>query len=145
MSDTMNLPDRQTIKTQAKRLRQSLVAEGNFISHSETLELISKQYGFRDWNTMSAALEKPGKTRLQVGHRVTGHYLGQAFTATLLGLQNLTGGRRQVTLDLDKPIDVVSFDSFSSFRRRISGTVNHNGRSTANTSDGTPHLQLSLR
>ena len=142
MSDTLNLPDRSTIKTQAKRLRQSLVAEGNFVSHSEALELISKQYGFRDWNTMSAALDKPVQTRLQVGHRITGRYLGHAFTGTLLGLQNLAGGRRQVALHLDEPIDVVKSSWFSSFRQRVTGTLEKTGETYARTSDGQPVLAL---
>lgn len=142
MSDTLNLPDRITIKTHAKRLRQSLVAEGNFVSHSEALELVSKQYGFRDWNTMSAALETPAKRPLQVGHRVTGRYLGHAFTGTLLGLQNLAGGRRQVALQLDKPIDVVKSRWFTSFRQRITGTLETSGETYARTSDGEPVLAL---
>ena len=144
MSDTQFLPDRPAIKSQAKRLRQSLVDEGNFISHSEALELIAKQYGFRNWNTMSAALATPRRARLQVGHRVTGRYLGHAFTATLLGLQHLAGERRQVTLQLDEPVDVVKSSWFSSYRSRISNVLDKSGASFDRTSDNQPVLMLDM-
>ena len=49
------LPDLAALKAQAKRLRTTLASEGNFISHSEALEFIARQYGYRDWNTLHAA------------------------------------------------------------------------------------------
>jgi hypothetical protein len=49
-----------------------------------------------------------------------------------------------VRLDLDHPVDVVTFDSFSNLRKRIRGTVGPDGRSKEITSDGTPHLVLDL-
>lgn len=142
MSETLNLPDRSTIKLQAKRLRQSLETEGTSISHAEALELVAKQFGFRDWNTMSARISNATRNELQVGHRVTGRYLGHAFSGILLGLQTLSGGRRQVAVRLDEPIDVVKSRWFSSYRRRITGTLEKNGTSYARTSDGQPVLAL---
>ncbi|RKR04027.1 glyoxalase superfamily protein [Maricaulis maris] len=138
---------RDALKAQAKRLRKALEAEGNFVSHSEALELLARQMGYRDWNTLSAAAGNRPDTPLAVGGRVSGHYLGQAFQADIIGLQSIAGGAGgwRVSLALDEAVDVVKFDSFSAFRQRINGTIGRDGRSVAHTSDGTPHLQLSLR
>ena len=144
MSETLNLPDRATAKALAKRLRQSLIAEGNFVSHGEALELTAKQFGYRDWNTLSARLDNPAPRPLNVGARITGHYLGHAFTGTLLGLQVMKGERRQVVIEFDQPIDVVASEHFSSHRRRVSGVLERNGASWDKTSDGQPVLELDL-
>jgi len=41
-------------KAMAKTLRDSLAARSIFLSHSECLELVAKQFGFADRNTLSA-------------------------------------------------------------------------------------------
>lgn len=41
-------------KTMAKRLRSALADRGIELGHSETLELVARQYGARDWNTFAA-------------------------------------------------------------------------------------------
>jgi hypothetical protein len=43
-------------KTMAKSLRDSLVARKVSISHSACLEIVAKQLGFADWNTLSAKM-----------------------------------------------------------------------------------------
>jgi Glyoxalase superfamily protein/ClpX C4-type zinc finger len=43
-------------KAMAKSLRDSLAARGVSLSHSECLEIVAKQSGFADWNTLSAKL-----------------------------------------------------------------------------------------
>jgi ATP-dependent Lon protease len=43
-------------KTMAQTLRESLTAKAVAISHSESLELVSKMFGVADWNTLSALL-----------------------------------------------------------------------------------------
>lgn len=144
MSVQSSLPDLEALKTQAKRLRHSLEAEGNFISHSEALELIARQYGYRDWNTIHSAAENRPSEPFRVGTSVSGHYLGQAFIGEILAVRKLASGARyQLTLDLAQPVDVVSFESFSAFRKRVTGTVNADGVSDARTSNGRPHLELS--
>lgn len=42
-------------KQHAARLRQGLGVLGVDISHSQALELVAQQQGYRDWNTLSAA------------------------------------------------------------------------------------------
>jgi glyoxalase superfamily protein len=44
-------------KAKAKSLRDSLAARSVLLSHGECLEIVAKQSGFADWNTLSAKLD----------------------------------------------------------------------------------------
>ncbi len=141
MRSDIPLPGLDALKRQARRLRDGLEADGDFISHSESLELIAKQYGFRNWNTLHAACgNRPAP--LALGAQVTGRYLGQPFTARVIGMEARGQGRMRLSLDLDEPVDVVTFESFSAFRRRITGVINENGETSERTSNGEPHLVI---
>ncbi len=141
MSHSNPLPTLDALKGQAKRLRTALASEGDIISHSEALELIAKQHGQRDWNTLQAAARTAESQMLAVGSIVTGRYLGQAFKGRLVTLSELGGGvRRKVAIQLDQPIDVVKSEHFSGLRRRITGVIDKAGVTAEKTSDGTPHL-----
>jgi hypothetical protein len=51
----------QTIaKTMAKSPRDSLVRRNVSLSHSACLEIVARQFGFADWNTLSAKLPAQG-------------------------------------------------------------------------------------
>ena len=142
---TTPLPSLDSLKDQARRLRARFAGEGQDVSHSRALELIAAQYGFRDWNTLHAAVgNRPPFDPWMLGSRVRGHYLGQPFDAEVLGIQAITSqpGRYRMTLHFDEPVDVVTFDSFSAFRQRVTCTVDETGRTAAKTSDGRPHLEL---
>tara|TARA_R110002020_G_scaffold316361_1_gene531451 strand:+ start:2963 stop:3409 length:447 start_codon:yes stop_codon:yes gene_type:complete len=146
MRDLTPLPNLSTLKDQAKRLRTRLESGGETIGHSRALELIAAQHGFNDWNTLHAALgNRSGPESLAPGARVTGAYLGQPFAARVVGIQAMTSspGNYRVSLDLDEAVDVVTFDSFSSFRKRVNGVIGKDGVSQARTSNGRPHLELS--
>lgn len=139
------LPSIDTLKDQAKRLRARFVDEMQPVSHSRALELIAAQYGFRDWNTLHAAVgNRPPFNPWMLGSRVRGTYLGQPFDAEVIGVQALTSqpGRYRMTLHFDTPVDVVTFDSFSAFRQRVNCTVDETGRTLEKTSNGRPHLEL---
>ncbi len=146
MSTQTPLPTIDTLKTQAKRLREKLHAGGTDISHGNALELIASQFGVRDWNTLHASAAAPASvTDLRIGQEVKGRYLGQAFTGKVIGLHALAStGRYRITLKFDKPVDVVTFSSFSAFRQRVTSTIDENGRTLMHTSNGEPHLQLDL-
>ncbi len=138
-------------KEEARRLRDSLAVAGTGISHSRSLELVARQKGFRDWNTLhgqlgqAAEVNQPAGPPVQLGQMVEGTYLGQPFTAEVLGIQILNGGNHyRVTLDLAEPVDVVTFESFSAFRRRISATINSQGRTAEKTSNGVPQMVIRL-
>ena len=145
MSIIQTLPALEILKAQAKRLRQSLTAEGNFITHSEALELLAHQHGYRDWNTLHAAAGNRPANPLALGSTVTGHYLGQAFRGEIIALASLNGGSHyRLTIDFDEPVDVVTFDSFSAFRKRVNCTVGADGKSPAATSDGEPQMVIEV-
>jgi hypothetical protein len=146
MNAHRTLPSLDDLKAQAKRLRDSLSRDGMAVSHSRSLELLAHQQGYKDWNTLFAALgNRPRSFRLELGAHVRGEYLGQPFKAEVIGLGRLgKEDRYRVTLKFDKPVDVVKFDSFSAFRQRVSAVVDGSGVTAERTSAGRPHLRLAL-
>lgn len=131
------------LKAQARRLRAILQeTAGTTVSHAQALELVARQHGARDWNTLRARNSPPKASELSVGATVSGRYLGQPFTGRVIGLSALSGGTMRVTLHFDQPVDVVTFESFSAFRQRVSCVLGPDGRSPAKTSDGAPHLVI---
>ena len=150
MAEPVNLPDIQTLKEQAKRLREELARQGTNISHSAALERISKAMGYRDWNTLSAAsrsaMANVPRTGcpVAIGEEVSGRYLHQPFHGVVHDITTVSPHAFHVTIKLDEAIDVVSFDSFSSFRSRLTGTIGSDGKTAAKTSDGRPHLELAI-
>ncbi|MCI5110368.1 MAG: glyoxalase superfamily protein [Marivita sp.] len=127
-------------KAQAKALRQALQTARTSVSHAQALELVAKQHGARDWNTLHARLsQRNAPPELALGDLVSGKYLGQAFSGQIIALSG-PSHLRQIEIKLDKPIDTVTFDSFSNWRHRIRGTLGENGESHRKTSDGNPQL-----
>ncbi|MEF2553912.1 glyoxalase superfamily protein [Aurantimonas sp. A2-1-M11] len=133
-------------KAQARRLRAGLADGGHELTHSASLELVARQHGFRDWNTLSAqAARSRSVAELTIGSPVAGRYLGHDFTGELIALHALSrSGRYRATIHFDAPVDVVAFDSFSAFRRRVTVTIDGAGATAEKTSDGRPHMQLAL-
>lgn len=127
-------------KAQAKALRAGLQAQGTAISHAQALELVAKQHGAKDWNTLHARLAlRNAPPELALGDRVRGRYLGQAFAGKVVGLSG-PASHRQIEIRFDAPVDVVKFESFSNLRHQIRATIDENGRSHRHTSDGVPQL-----
>ena len=142
---TSNTTDRLTdLKTQARRLRRDMAETGRAISHGQALEMIAHQQGARDWNTLSATVRRNDNKRpFAVGDRVEGQYLGQPFIGYVHGLSVGPQGKYQrITLHFDEPVDVVTFESFSSFRQRVSAVIDDEGRSLYRVSSGAPQLVL---
>lgn len=56
----------ENAKQLARTLRTALAARDQHVSHSEALELVSRQLGYKDWNTASALLpqETPQPTAI---------------------------------------------------------------------------------
>lgn len=140
MTDSYTTTPIAELKTQAKRLRDRLHSTGVKISHSEALEMIAHQNGARDWNTLRARAGNRSPIP-KVGQRVTGCYLGQRFSGEVRGMTRIgPGDQYRITLHFDDPVDVVMFDSFSSFRQRVSTLINSDGVSPRKTSDGVAQL-----
>jgi hypothetical protein len=137
-------PTMDGAKAQAQALRAALEAEGREISHSAALELVAKSHGYRDWNALHAAIGNGPVVPVSIGQVVEGAYLKQQFLAEVTGVKVLSEGRYEVVLEFDQPVDVVTFDSFSNFRSRVSKVIGADGRSFDVTSDGVPHLVLRL-
>lgn len=142
-----SLPSLETLKDQARRLRAGLDADGMPVAHSKSLELLARQYGYKDWNTLHAASgNRPPAAPVAPGDRVRGTYPGQPFEAEVIGVARQSAPDRfRITLHFDEPVDVVTFDSFSAFRQRVSCTIDRAGKTVEKTSDGRPQLELDTR
>ncbi len=137
------LPTLAELKVQAKSLRAALAGSGHAVSHSQSLELLARQLGHRDWNTLHASVGNAPPVPFHLGQQVAGSYLGQRFRGEIIGLREMAGGAHfQLTLRFDSPVDVIRFESMSNFRSQVSVVIDRTGRTLAKTSDGEPHLVL---
>lgn len=129
-------------RVQAKaRARQIKAESGPALTLSAALEQVAREMGFRDWNTASARLSNAPEPNWQIGERVSGHYLKQAFAGRVHAVRELQGGAGyELTLHFDTPVDVVEWVSFSAHRQRVTAMVSPEGISWLKTSDGVPHL-----
>lgn len=141
------------LKTQAKRLRAALLASGFDVTHSASLELIAKTHGHRDWNTASAVVgdvgggEKsrvpaPSHARWAIGAPVSGAYLGNPFTGTLVSAARKGNAHFDLAIQFNAPVNVSKSALFDAYRQRVRATVDEDGRSVSTTSDGVPHLVI---
>jgi ATP-dependent Lon protease len=55
--------DFRDAKAMAQTLRESLTTKAVTVSHSESLELVSRMLGIADWNTLSALLQANRRPR----------------------------------------------------------------------------------
>jgi len=143
MSFSLDTPSIQTLKSEARALREERAAQGNPMSHGAALEAVAHAHGYRDWNTARAMLPERIAVPFQVGMRVKGSYLGHAFRGLLIGVQVLADMQHyKVTIRFDEPVDVVRSELFSALRQRINATIDIYGVSPARTSDGEPQMRL---
>lgn len=145
MSYALDTPSIQSLKSEAKALREERAKAGTPLTHGAALEAIARQHGYRDWNTASAALPDRIAIPVQVGQRVEGSYLGRPFTGLVVAMKLLADMRHyEVTVAFDRPVNVSRFD-WPIERRRVTATVGLDGVSPAHTSDGEPHMRLRRR
>ncbi len=125
-------------KLQARRLRDYFAGKNIEISHAMALEALAKQYGFRDWNVLSATLNRSSAQKVwpELEDRVRGRYLGHSFRGKVLKVETTkVASSRRYTILFDQPIDVVASTRFSSYRQRVNcyldrnlASVDHKGR-----------------
>ena len=146
MREYLPLPSMENIKQQAKRLRAQIAGDATPISHSQSLELIAHQYGYKDWNTLHAAVgNQPPAPPFALGNRVTGLYLGNRFEGEIIAITaHGHSDRYRVTINFDEPVDVIKFEGWSAYRKRVSSNITPEGRSVEKTSDGLPLMQIEL-
>ena len=140
-----DLPSLAQAKHEAKRLRETIAAQGTAITHAQALERVAHGHGFRGWNAIHAELRNRPSPDWTVGCRVTGQYLSQPFAATVLSVCPIRPGWSLLELEFDEAVDVVRFESFWNLRKRLRVRLGPDGFSKERTSDGRPHVALDPR
>lgn len=134
--------DINAAKQMARDLRERLKEQGEVLSHSAALERIAVQWGHKDWNTFHASFGNQPPIVWEIGGVVQGQYLSQDIVAEIKNVEPLKPGWFRITIVLDEAVDVVTFDSFSNFRKQISATIGPLGESEHKTSNGLPQMSI---
>ncbi len=143
MSSSLDIPSSQTLKAEARNLREHRARAGQPMTHSAALESVARSHGYRDWNTARAALPDRSAVPFQPGMRLRGFYLEQPFTGLLIGVQILSGLRHlKVTVQFDEPVNVTPNLMFAAHRTRVTATVDARGFSPALRGNGQPQMRL---
>lgn len=143
MSFSLDIQSAQTLKSEARSLREERAKAGETLSHGAALEAVARSHGFRDWNTARAALPDRVAVPFQVGQRVKGLYLEQPFTGMLIGVQLLSDMRHYtVTVLFDQPVNVTPTFMFAAYRHRVVSTIDIHGTSSALRGNGHPQMVL---
>ncbi|AWC21538.1 hypothetical protein CO731_00989 [Aminobacter sp. MSH1] len=140
-------------KNNARRLRDALASEGIAVSHAKALELVARQEGVRDWNTLAArpvatpvsakADEPKAAVPFAVGENVAGTFNGNPAQGRVIGLEEtIKPDLWRVTVAFNPPVDVSTSKLFSSERRRIQMVVGADGRSRRLTGTETGVMAL---
>lgn len=139
-------------KHQARRLRLALSEEGISISHSKALDLVARQSGTRDWNTLAAngtkAMSVPVRddtAPFRVGQRITGMFFTTPFDARIIAVEETIKPELwRITLQFDPAIDVSVSPNLSIRRRRYTIVVGADGRSRRLTGTETGGIALDV-
>lgn len=130
-------------KQSARRLRDALAEDGVAISHGRALELVARQEGARDWNTLSARPAARPAAPFGVGEHVAGTFNDAPAKGRVIGLaETIKPDLWRVTVAFDPPVDVVTSKLFSSERRRIEMVIGADGRSRRLTGTETGVMAL---
>ena len=133
------------LKAEARRLRTALADQNISIAHPNTLELLAKSKGVRDWNTLSAQQNRTSTPDYpSPGTQVRISYVGQPATARVIGVHLMSRDEAaRLTLDLDAPLDVYPHSAVHISRRRLTAVIRPDGTSLRRSADGVPHLTMS--
>lgn len=129
-------------KQMARDLRDQLKERGEELSHSEALERVANTFGHKDWNTLHASFAHQPPIVWALGGLVEGQYLSQDIVAEIKNIVPLKPGWFRLSIVLDEAVDVVTFDSFSNFRKQILADIGPLGESEAKTSNGLPQMSI---
>ena len=126
-------------KTHARRLRDALAAEGIAVSHGKALDIVARQHGVRDWNTLSAravaetdagAGTVGAAPPFAVGDRVEGAFNGSPAQGRVIGLaETIKPDLWRVTVKFSPPVDASTSAAFRAERTRVEMVVGADGRS----------------
>jgi hypothetical protein len=141
MSFSLDIKSVQTLKSEARALRQKRSAAGENLTHAAALEAVANAHGFRDWNTASASLPDQIAIPFQIGQRVHGTYLEQPYKGVMIGIQMLGEGQHfKLTIQFDEPVNVTPNFMFAALRQRVIATVDLHGVSPALRGNGKPQM-----
>lgn len=139
-------------KHQARRLRQALSEEGIAISHGKALDLVARQSGTRDWNTLAAngkvetASIEGDTAPYRVGQRIAGLFHTTPFDARIIAVEETIKPELwRITLQFDPAIDVAMSPNLSMRRRRYTIVVGADGKSRRLTGSETGGIALDVR
>lgn len=135
------IPSRDVLKAQAKRLRSDMSTQGKDMTHAAALETVAHQWGMRDWNTLAAKADVSAM-QWTPGQRAAGRYLGHPFNGMIKAARLSSSGFWSLTVRFDEAVDVVESEHFSSLRRQINVTINAQGETPQKTSNGQPHMVI---
>src|SRR5690606_39922537 len=120
MTFSLDTLSAQTLKSEARALREDRARSGQPITHSAALEEVARTHGYRDWNTARADLPDRVAVPFQVGMRVKGFYLEQPFRGMLIGVQLALDMRHYtVIVQFDEPVNVTPDFMFAAHRQRV--------------------------
>ena len=145
MSFSLDTQSVQTLKSEAKALREVRSGAGEIMSHAQALEAVARAHGFRDWNTARARLPDRVFVPFQVGQHVHGTYLEQPFQGTLIGVQLQGDQHFKITVNFDEPVNVTPTFMFAAYRHRVVATVDARGVSPALRGNGKPQMVVHRR
>lgn len=139
-------------KIHARRLRDALAAEGIALSHGKALDIVARQHGERDWNTLAArasaaATPEPvpetAAAPFAVGDAVAGLFNGAPATGRVIGLaETIKRDLWRVTVKFSPPVDASTSANFRAERTRVEMIVGADGRSRRLTGSETGVMAL---
>lgn len=138
-------------KIHARRLRDALAAEGIALSHGKALDIVARQHGERDWNTLAArasaaAAPEPvpeAAAPFAVGDAVAGLFNGAPAMGRVIGLaETIKPGLWRVTVKFSPPVDASTSANFRAERTRVEMIVGADGRSRRLTGSETGVMAL---
>lgn len=143
MSYSLDIQSVQTLKSEAKALREQRSATGELLTHGAALEAVARAHGFRDWNTARASLPDRLAVPFQIGQRTHGTYLGQPFKGTLIGVHLMSDmAHYKLTVTFDEPVNVTPDFMFATLRHRVVATTDIRGVSLALRGNGQPQMMI---
>jgi hypothetical protein len=141
---TMTRESSSDYKIHARKLRDALAADGITVSHTKALELVAKQNGARDWNTLAARPAMEGSAvPFAVGENVSGTFNGSPAQGRVIGLEEtIKPDLWRVTVAFNPPVNASTSEHFAAERRRVQMVVGVDGRTRRLTGTETGVMAL---